>query len=284
MLGQTGGKQSRTIGGMRRAGSAVAAPVNRYPAMNHGNLRGKKPTRVTPAMRRSIAGNIKVKKLYGYNRLGGALGRSVDLFATDKTMKIPSRKINGADNEFRTMNGTTNKAGIMMGMNMRGRIVIHANNAITQLRSRFPMAVKRGIVAASDLVGRKMLDIIEPYVPKDHGYLYQSAKSNADQGYKGMISFANGTAFPGSETYGVTISYNTPYAEIVYFGGDRHGAAYNAAHGTQEKGTQETARWIEVAMSQKPMEFRNLLSIYAIHVTAALNSSSATRGMTAGVR
>jgi hypothetical protein len=258
-----------------RVAKSTPAPKNAFPHMNYGNRRKRTGTLFG---KKQLADFTKQKlnvRHPGYHgtSFSSIIGRG-DLFSTDKTLKVPGR----------TMKGTKNPSGIMMGMNMHARIIINATKTMSQLHTTFPMAVKRGIVAASDLVGRRMLDIIEPYVPKDRGYLYQSAKSNADQGHKGMISFANGVAFPGSETYGVTISYNTPYAEIVYFGGDRHGAVYNAAHGVQEKGELETARWIEVAMSQKPMEFRNLLSIYANHVTAALNSSSVTKGMSASVK
>jgi len=252
---------------------SVAGPKNAYPPMNHAGPKGKGPrSLIGKAMRASVSGKMSITHA-PYHGTGGHSPAPYDLFSTKQTMKIPGR----------SMTGTTNKSGLMMGMNMNARIIINGDRTVADLQHKFPRAVKQAIVAASDLVGRRMLDIIEPYVPKDRGYMYQSGASNADQADTGMIGFANGVAFPAAERYGVTISYNTPYSEIVYFGGDRHGAKYNQHHGIQEKGPLETARWIEVAFAKQQMEFRSLLAIYATHITGALNSVSSTRGMKATV-
>ena len=78
--------------------------------------------------------------------------------------------------------------------------------------------------------------------------------------------------------FGVTISYNTPYAHEVYFGSHRHGAEFNEYYGTAEKGEKETARWIEIAFSKEQAGLRAILDDYAKIINAELNSVSTNKG------
>jgi len=250
--------------------------TRRFRPMNHGGPKPYRPRQITSKMRKQISGNLKVQRLVGFrSKMGPQLNR-FNLFSTNKAMWVPGRKGFYTD----PMTGKIQKAGgLMMAMQLRGLITINGREVTNRITQRMIPAVRKGIVAASERVGRKILDIIEPYVPKDRGYMYQSATVNANQasgdnGAGGIISMADGTAFPESERLGVSFSYNAPYAEMVYFDESKaHGAQYNQIHGVQEKGEKETARWIEVALQKEEVRLRSLLGDYALAVTTALNSA-----------
>ena len=134
-------------------------------------------------------------------------------------------------------------------------IRVDATDVIENLTVTFPRNIRTAIAAASDTIGRKLLDIVEPYVPKDTGALYSSGRTEASGG----ASFGQLTA-SGTESFGVTISYNTPYAETVYFNeNNAHGTDYNAKYGTSEKGPKETARWVEKAFENEKGALNGLM-------------------------
>jgi hypothetical protein len=164
--------------------------------------------------------------------------------------------------------------GVLFAMGMPMKINFDTLVVMTNLTLKYPQAIKKAIVNASGTVGRKLLDIVEPYVPKADGLLYSTATTNVDQTSGGMIDMVDNTAFPDMERYGVSISYNAPYAEMVYFGSHAHGEEYNRKHGVMEKDSRETARWIEVAFEAQQITLNSLLDIYARHVTAGLNVAS----------
>lgn len=253
--------------GKRRTG-AKAADIRsgRFPAMQHAAGKSRRGMLVDSKAIKAVSGNMVLRDPSGTKRRGVTTaigGQKYNLYGTTPTISTP-KKFYGMPR------------GVMMMMPVQARIMVDVSRVLLNL-NRAERAVRNGIIAASDAVGKKMLDIIEPYVPKDKGYMYQSAKTNVDQSANGMISFANGVPLSDSEMYGVSVSYNTPYAEIVYFDTSKaHGAEYNQKYGVQEKGEKETARWIEVAMEQEQNQFRQLLGIWAQYMTAALNKTLGT--------
>lgn len=151
---------------------------------------------------------------------------------------------------------------------------IDAEQVIANLVQRYPAALAQAARETSDRIGRKMLDIVEPYVPKDTGLLYSSAETNVSQTAGGLVDMAGGEAYPADQMYGVSISYNAPYAELVYFDESKaHGAEYNQKHGTSEKGEKETARWIEKAFAAEGPALQGLLAEYARSISAAMNAA-----------
>jgi hypothetical protein len=247
----------------RRAVRKVNIAENRFPAMRHSSPNPTKPTLITDAMHKKLAGGKqKVTRLTGvsdFKSVARQFGAKPELYSTHKTMPVPGRSF-----------GTQGR-GLMMGMDLLAKITINGERVIANATTVIPRQIKKAIIGASDHVGRKMLDIIEPYVPKCDGYMYMSARTETDRTSRGMVSFANNVAFSESENMGVTISYNTPYAEMVYFDeSKRHGKEYNQHYKVQEKGEKETARWIERAMEAEPMAFRGLLDIYVAHINTSL--------------
>lgn len=151
---------------------------------------------------------------------------------------------------------------------------IDAEQVIANLTQRYPAALRAAAIEAADRIGRKMLDIIEPYVPKDTGLLYTSGETNVQQTAAGLVDMAGGEAYPSGQMFGVSISYNAPYAEIVYFDEEvAHGKAYNAKHGTSEKGDKETARWIEAAFEHEKGALQGLLFEYSRAITLAIGTA-----------
>lgn len=257
-------------------------PKNRFPKVKHASRTPSKPL-ITEGMKNQIKGNVILEQPRGFHsKMHKQMPRrknTFDLYKTTKTMDVPS--LNPSLAKAGVMRDFKGKGrGVLMAMQLRGLITIDGKEVTNRIINQFTPAIKKGIVSASNVVGRKILDIIEPYVPKDRGYMYQSATVNADQAAGdamsagGMMSMADGAAFPESERLGVSFSYNTPYAEMVYFDETKaHGAEYNAKHGVQEKGEKETARWIEVALQKEELRLRSLLGDYALSVTTALNGA-----------
>ena len=228
-----------------------------YPAMRHSSGNPLAP----PVSLRGV-NRLNLVAQHPSSTLAGGIG-NIGLFGTDKTVTHKFA------NKF-----TGTPRGLFMSYSLNNLVNIDANigQVMANLTGRFPKAVKDAIVGASDRIGRKMLDIVEPYVPKDTGLLYSTSQTNVDQMSRGWITAAEGIVFDDAERFGVSISYNAPYAEMVYFDtSKRHGEAYNEYHNVMTKGPKETARWIEVAFEKEVVSLRGLLSDYANVVTSALN-------------
>lgn len=151
---------------------------------------------------------------------------------------------------------------------------IDADQVIANLTQKYPAALRMAAIEAADRIGRKMLDIVEPYVPKDTGLLYTSGETNVQQTAAGLVDMTGGEAYPSGQMFGVSISYNAPYAEIVYFDEQAaHGKAYNDKHGTSEKGEKETARWIEAAFEHEKGALQGLLFEYSRAITLAIGTA-----------
>ena len=254
-----GGNISKTTA-LRNAPTAISRNIL-YPKMNHsGKTSLKAPVSLKP-----VSGKMTLTKQHPNIVMPLGMGHA-KLFSTDKTISSPTFREKGA--------------GLFMSNNLLSmvRLDLYTDFVLGNLRTSFPAAVKAGLVSAADKVGRKMLDIVEPYVPKDTGLLYTTARTNIDQSAQGFISAAQGVAYSDFEMFGVSISYNAPYAEIVYFNMEHaHGSAYNEKHNVVEKGEKETARWIEVAFGEEVTQLRALLDIYAKHVTSAMNQAGRSK-------
>ena len=266
---QRGGKTVRRSPGLvlhKRHKQQIASIDTRpgaSPAMNHAIGVNRKGRVVSATRMKKVSGKMKLlpTRKSSISMGTGPFGQTRNFYGTSKTINVPGKDF-----------GDHNR-GILMNMPLSGKIKVDVSQVLANL-SRAQSAVRKGIVAASDHVGKKMLDIIEPYVPKDKNYMYQSARVNVDQAEAGKLAFANGMKLSEEEMYGVSISYNTPYAEMVYFDTSKaHGAKYNQKHGVQEKGEKETARWIEVAMQNEANQFRQLLTIWAQYINASLNKA-----------
>lgn len=245
---------------MKHAPSAISRNIL-YPKMRHSSKRPLNP----PISMKRVSGSIRLTKALPSVPMPMGMGWA-QMFRTDKALRSPS---------FR---GTP--SGLFMHHNLLEmiRLDLRTELVLNNLRGVFPAAIKASLIGAADKVGRKMLDIVEPYVPKDTGFLYTSARSNIDQSSHGFISAAQGVAYSDSEMFGVSISYNAPYAEIVYFNMEHaHGSAYNEKHNVVEKGEKETARWIEVAFGEESVQLRALLDIYAKAVTAGINRAGRSK-------
>jgi hypothetical protein len=73
--------------------------------------------------------------------------------------------------------------------------------------------------------------------------LYTTARTKYRSEFTGFISAAQGVAYSDFDMFGVSISYNAPYAEIVYFNMEHaHGSAYNEKHNVVEKGEKENSK------------------------------------------
>lgn len=253
---------------VRKAIKRTRTPM-RYPKVGHTTKRGAQRPMITKEnMKHAFGGKQTVEINRGFTSQWGRKRSRFHIGATEQTMKIPRRDFGDAGR------------GVLFGLQLQTRIRIDSKMVTENLLNRYPAALRDAIIGASDLVGRKMLDIIEPYVPKDRGYLYQSAGTNVDQTSSSMVNYVGFEGDPTYQAYGVSISYNTPYANVVYFNEENaHGAAYNAKHGVVKKGEKETARWIEVALSKEGVALRSLLGIYAGAITAKLNQTSAGRNI-----
>lgn len=228
-----------------------------YPPMRHSK---GKPHPIIRRMLKPVSGRLTLENISEKMVPTKWFGGKGSMYAVSQTVAAPKPVVGGR--------------GVLFAMGMPMKIDFDTLVVMTNLTLKYPQAIKKAIVNASGTVGRKLLDIVEPYVPKDTGLLYSSATTNVDQTSGGMIDMIDNTAFPDTERYGVSISYNAPYAEIVYFGSHAHGEEYNRKHGVMEKDSRETARWIEVAFEAQQITLNSLLDIYARHVTAGLNVAS----------
>ena len=228
-----------------------------YPPMRHSK---GKPHPIIRKMLKPVSGRLTLENISGKMVPTKWFGGEGSMYAVSQTVAAPKPVVGGR--------------GVLFAMGMPMKIEFDTLVVMTNLTLKYPQAIKKAIVNASGTVGRKLLDIVEPYVPKADGLLYSSATTNIDQTSGGMIDMIDNTAFPDTERYGVSISYNAPYAEIVYFGSHAHGEEYNRKHGVMEKDSRETARWIEVAFEAQQITLNSLLDIYARHVTAGLKVAS----------
>ena len=228
-----------------------------YPPMRHSK---GKPHPIIKKMLKPVSGRLTLQNISGKMTPTKWFGGKGTMYAVSQTVAAPKPVVGGR--------------GVLFSMGMPIKINFDTSVVMTNLTSKYPQAIKKAIVNASGTVGRKLLNIVEPYVPKDTGLLYSTATTNVDQTSGGMIDMIGNTAFPDIERYGVSISYNAPYAEIVYFGSHAHGEEYNSKHKVIEKDSRETARWIEVAFEAQQITLNSLLDIYARHVTAGLNVAS----------
>jgi len=255
-------RMSRDAPGKRAVMSAMTH-AEKYPARKLG---GKAPFAAS-----SVGAMASTSRISGMQSLANVTGRyrgsmgdmvgpqtlrpSVaggSMFATASTIHTPKFPEGGAGIFFR----------------------IDADEVIANLVQRYPAALKVAAIEAADRIGRKMLDIVEPYVPKDTGLLYTSGETNVQQTAAGLVDMAGGEAYPSGQMFGVSISYNAPYAEIVYFDEEvAHGKAYNAKHGTSEKGDKETARWIEAAFEHEKGALQGLLFEYSRAITLAIGTA-----------
>lgn len=255
-------RMSRDAPGKRAVMSAMTH-AEKYPARKLG---GKAPFAAS-----SVGAMASTSRISGMQSLANVTGRyrgsmgdmvgpqtlrpSVaggSMFATASTIHTPKFPEGGAGILFR----------------------IDADEVIANLVQRYPAALRVAAIEAADRIGRKMLDIVEPYVPKDTGLLYTSGETNVQQTAAGLVDMAGGEAYPSGQMFGVSISYNAPYAEIVYFDEEvAHGKAYNAKHGTSEKGDKETARWIEAAFEHEKGALQGLLFEYSRAITLAIGTA-----------
>jgi len=231
----------------KRAGMASFSREEKYPVRNLG---------AAAPFAASAIGNQTLSSVSGALQRGSRRG---SLFTTSETVG-PNRFTKGG-------------AG---GIFFR----IDTEQVLANLVQKYPAAIRAAVIGAADMIGRKMLDIVEPYVPKDTGRLYMSGETNVEQTAGDFVDLAGGEAYPSDQMYGVSISYNTAYAKLVYFDETkRHGAAYNAEYGTGKKDDRETYRWIEVAFAKEKGALNGLLNDYGTAITAAMNSAgiSSTR-------
>ena len=245
-------RMSRDAPGKRAVMSAMTH-AEKYPARKLG---GKAPFSASASGRQSLA-NVTRPYMNSVSELvaGQTLRPSVaggSIFATARTIGTRNFPEGGAGIFFR----------------------IDAEQVIANLTQRYPAALRAAATEAADRIGRKMLDIIEPYVPKDTGLLYTSGETNVQQTAAGLVDMAGGEAYPSGQMFGVSVSYNAPYAELVYFDEEAaHGKAYNAKHGTSEKGDKETARWIEAAFEHEKGALQGLLFEYSREITLAIGKA-----------
>lgn len=229
----------------RRFGRALKSLPHseRYPTFGHGQpTQMKRPVSMAP-----VSGKLSLASPR-YDGVSGVRGTTV--FATAQTL--------------------SGRSGSGSGIFFR----IDAEAVITNLIVRYPQAMAAAAETAAKTVGDKLLNIVEPYVPKDTGLMYTTAQTNSAQTSGGLVDIEGAEAYPSSQMFGVSISYNTPYAEDVYFDETkRHGAEYNSYYGTSEKGEKETYRWIEAAFKDSAVSVQGLLGDYARIITSSLNAA-----------
>lgn len=250
-------KRGSSFGKSRSKGVRNIPRSTMYPPMRHSQ---GKPHPIIKKMLKPVSGRLTLENISEKMTPTKWSGGKGSMYAVSQTVVAPKPVVGGR--------------GVLFAMGMPMKIELDTLVVMTNLTLKYPQAIKKAIVNASGTVGRKLLDIVEPYVPKDTGLLYSSATTNINQTSGGMIDMIDNTAFPDTERYGVSISYNAPYAEIVYFGSHAHGEEYNRKHRVMEKDSRETARWIEVAFEAQQITLNSLLDIYARHVTAGLKVAS----------
>lgn len=270
-----------------------------------------KAVKASAAVGRAQAYKSKVQGLKGFGvkplkmlmrdngMTGNAPGKKAAMGSIGREQKYPARNLSAAGAFSASASGAQTLSGVEQTLqrSVRGGTMfatgktlltdkfpdggsgvffrIDADAVIANLVQKYPYALRQAAISAGDRIGRKMLDIVEPYVPKDTGLLYSSAETNVEQTAGGLAGMEGGEAYSSGEMYGVSISYNAPYAEMVYFDTSKlHGKAYNDEYGTAEKDERETARWIEKAFEAEKGALKGLLVDYASAITAALNANS----------
>ena len=149
---------------------------------------------------------------------------------------------------------------------------LNTTNVVNALSRHYPQQMIAASKRFAPMIGKKLLDIIEPYVPKDTGLMYTTATEVSGRDISDSF---RGVGSIGDSSFGVAISYNTPYAEMVYYDENKaHGREYNLKHNTNVKGDLETARWIEAAFNSpaEKVRIRGLMEEYASKVVGALKS------------
>ena len=220
----------------------------RYPAVGHSSATPMPP----PVSMAAVSGKLSLTAPRDGNRSRVA---GTKVLATQQT--VPGRGGSGTGVFFR----------------------INAEAVLANLTQRYPQAMAVAAKTASSVIGRKLLDIVEPYVPKDTGLMYTTARDVSGQTADGLVDIDGAEPYPSSQMFGVSITYNTPYAEDVYFDPNKaHGAEYNRKHNTSEKGEKEQYRWIEAAFREEGAAVNGLMGEYAQIITAAFDSMSSLQG------
>jgi len=232
-----------------------------YPPSNHAS--GKRPAQVTHMLagmrgafgpyagRQTISPNFAETFIQPSSGAMSGWSGNVGFYSTAKTVTT-TRFPNGGRGLF---------------------IRIDAEEVIQKLLDEIPSKLRWTAARVSQSIGQRLLDIVEPYVPKDTGLLYTTARAETFNVTGGFVDIEGGEAYPSGQTYGVSISYNAPYAEVVYFDQRKlHGAAYNAKYGGG-KGELETARWIDVAFESEGAAIHSLFEEYAAALRAGLQTA-----------
>ena len=240
-----------------------------------------KSLRPSTAGKRTAMASFSRQEKYPSRNLGSGAAFAASAVGNQTLIETPGRLMRGSGRG--TLFTTTETVGpnrFTKGGEGGVFFRIDAEQLISNLVQKYPAAIRAAVIGASDLIGRKMLDIVEPYVPKDTGQLYMSGQTNVAQTAGGLVDMEGGEAYPSDQMYGVSISYNTAYAQLVYFDKTKaHGAAYNAKHGGGEKDERETYRWVEVALAKEKGALTGLLNEYSSIINTALNAAgiSSTR-------
>ena len=217
----------------------------RYPAMNHASAK--------PFMKQlPLTGPVTLQPLASEMQ---AIPQGT-LYKTSDVLHAPSK--------------FTDPAGVAMRVDISE--VLHV------YRRALPEGIHASFSRSKSEITRRLMDIIEPYVPKDTGALYTSAEDLSDAAGLGAV-----TEEGGGKISGGVIAYRQPYAEIVYFdlgGHKRHGAEYNAHYGTSEKGEKETAKWIEVALQNEGEQIDDLIRFVGKNVEDDIRAALAPLGRT----
>ena len=246
--------KSRNLSQVERKAIKTSVPhALRYPAMRHASGR---PLMAPP----TISGALYAEQwrgLAGVEPISPALpGR---MFTTPQVLNAPPKFID--------------PRGVMFNVDI--------SDVQQRFMETYPEAIRGAMREMRPIIAKKLLDIIEPYVPKDTGALYTSAEDLTTAGAEGGISEISSRGDVGDNIMGATIAYRQPYAEIVYFdlgGHKRHGAEYNAHHGTSEKGEKETSRWIEAAFQNEQDQIDGVMKEMAGYFRASMNKYAKERG------
>lgn len=117
-----------------------------------------------------------------------------------------------------------------------------------------PKVVQMGAMQGLMDAGQIILDEAEPLVPKETGDLVASGEvvPTGVGGYGRMSpSMVSSFDMSSNASHSIMVQYNTPYATYVHEDTTKaHGSAYNASHKNGNKGGEEQAKWIPVAMQR----------------------------------
>lgn len=233
--------------------------------LTYKNLGGKADI-FTPEERNPARNNFRRRSMATMGKLGGIGGHSA-YSASFLESNISPGTFNAPTSMYSLSPMRSYGGGIMF--------VVDEHQLVANLYSRIPQAIVAELKRINPLISKKLLDLIEPYVPKDTGQLYQSARETSSLLASKGVKF--GRTAPNS-AFTVSISYNTPYAEIVYYDPTKaHGAEYNAKHGGNFRGEKECYRWIEKALNENGAAVDAIKNCYAIAFNKALNSVSGGR-------